>query len=123
MSQPLNTELAAPVIQVDISPPPANHLLIKSKHLRGGFAGKFLVIVRTERLPRSSKYQQNKHFLNVIHVCSWPDQGRKITNGENSTEEIIHNAFLRKVRCNEMKSQLLETNSLEHHCYDVRKAG
>ena len=49
----------------------------KSKHLRGGFVGKFLVIFRTERLPQSSKYHQNKHFLNVIHVCSWPDQGEK----------------------------------------------
>ena len=73
----------APAIQFDIGPPPANHLLIKSKHLRGGFVGKFLVIFRTERLPQSSKYHQNKHFLNVIHVCSWPDQGKKYPDQEN----------------------------------------
>lgn len=69
---------ACTVIQFDISPAPAIiYLVIKSKHLRGGFVGKFLVISRIERLPQSSKYHQNKHFLNVIHVCSWPRQGKK----------------------------------------------
>ena len=84
-------------------------LLIKSKHLRGGFVGKFLVIFRTERLPQSSKYHQNKHFLNVIHVCSWPDQGEKkspigrtgiITELNWHNKEIIYVLILGKVRCN-----------------------